>query len=152
LGFGRIVRVRGLVLLGIIAALAVPVAAAPADSVVLHARLTGAFIGTSSKGSGTATITITPAKVCWKFAYRGLVKPGDSGMRLRPPPKAGVHKRSVFPLTANTSMSPACVPTTKWGPSSADWAQKIAAEPLRFYVSIADSKYPKGAIGGPLKP
>jgi hypothetical protein len=126
LGFGIIGRVRGLVLFGVIAALTVPVAAGPAASVVLKARLTGAFIGTSSKGSGTATISITPAKVCWKFVYRGLIKPGDSGMRLRPPPKAGVHKRSVFPLTANTSMSPGCVPT-KWGPSSAEWAQKIAA-------------------------
>jgi hypothetical protein len=144
--------VRSLVLLGAIATLALPVAAAPADSAVSKARLTGAFIGTSSKGSGTATITITPAKVCWKFVYRGLIKPGDSGIRLRPPPMAGVHKRSVFPLTANTSMSPGCVPATKWGPSGAEWAQKIAADPSRFYISIADSKYPRGAIGGPLKP
>jgi hypothetical protein len=147
-----IIGVRSLALLGVIAALTVPVAAAPADSVVSKARLTGAFIGTSSRGLGTATITITPAKVCWKFVYRGLIKPGDSGIRLRPPPKAGVHKRSVFPLTANTSMSPGCVPTTKWGPSSAEWAEKVAANPSRFYVSIADSKYPRGAIGGALKP
>jgi hypothetical protein len=141
-----------LLLLGVTVALTFPVAAAPADRVVLKAHLSGPFIGTSSKATGTATITITPAKVCWKFSFSGLTKPGDSGMRLLPPPKAGVHKRSVFPLTANTSVKPGCVPTNKWDASSAGWAAKIAADPSRFYVSIADSSWPKGAIGGPLKP
>ena len=104
----------------------------------------------SPTGKGTATITITGSKVCWKFTYRGLDKPGDSGIHIAPPPAPGKHKTSVFPFTATTSMAPGCVAANHWGPSSAGWAQKIAANPSRFYVIIGTAKYPQGAIGGPL--
>ena len=136
----------------VVAALTFTVGATPADTVVLKARLTGKWLGTTSKGTGTATITFKGAKVCWKLSYQGLDTPGDSGIRLLPPPPdPSKHKRSVFPLTATTSTAPGCVPSNKWGPSSAGWAAKIAAEPTRFYVSIATKKYPQGAIAGPLK-
>jgi len=131
-------------------ALVFPVGAAPADAVVLKARLTAKYLGTSSRGSGTAKITITAARVCWQLSFRGLDKTGDSGIRVAPPPAAGTRKRSVFPLTTNTSTKPGCVPVSRWGPSSAGWAAKIAANPSAFYVSIATAKYRNGAIGGRL--
>jgi len=140
-----------LIVFAVLAALLAPSAAAPANAVVVKANLTGKYLRTTSKGSGTATITFTGGKVCWKFTYRGLDKPGDSGIHIAPPPAPGKHKTSVFPFTATTSMAPGCVAANHWGPSSAGWAQKIAANPSRFYVIIGTAKYPQGAIGGPLR-
>jgi hypothetical protein len=117
---------------------------------VLKATLTGKYLHTSSTGTGTATITFKPDQVCWKFSYRGLEKPDDSGVHITPPPAPGKHKRSVFPFTATTSRAASCVPADHWGPSSAGWAQKITADPARFYVIVATAKYPQGAIGGVL--
>jgi hypothetical protein len=126
-------------------------ATAAATSVVLKARLTGAYLRTTSAATGTATITIAPSKVCWKFSYRRLDKPNDSGIHIAPPPAAGKHKTSVFPFTATTSQAHQCVSPTKWGPNGPSWLAKIAANPGRFYVIIATTKYPQGAIGGVLK-
>lgn len=117
---------------------------------VLKATLTGKYLHTTSTGTGTATITIKPGQVCWRFTYRGLDTPGDSGVHIAPPPAPGKHKTSVFPFTATTSTTPGCVSADHWGPSSAAWAQKIAADPARFYVIVATTKYPQGAIGGVL--
>jgi hypothetical protein len=124
---------------------------ARAGAIVLKANLTGSYLHTTSTGTGTATITIKPGQVCWKFTYRGLDKPGDSGVHIAPPPAAGKHKTSVFPFTATTSTAPGCLPADHWGGgSSAAWAQKIAADPTRFYVIVGTVKYPQGAIGGVL--
>ncbi len=133
-----------------LAALLAPSAAAPATAVVLKAKLTGKYLRTTSTGSGTATITFKGSKVCWKFTYRGLDKPGDSGVHMAPPPPPGKHTRSVFPFTATTSMAPGCVAANHWGPSSAGWARKVAGDPGRFHVIIGTAKYPQGAIGGRL--
>jgi hypothetical protein len=141
---------------GVLIALVVAIAA-PADATnaagkaTLTATLSGKYLRTSATGSGTATLTITAAKVCCKFAYRGIDTPNDSGIHVAPPPAVGKHKRSVFPFTASTSTKPGCVAVNKWGPSSAGWATKIAAEPTRFHVIIATTKYPQGPIGGPLR-
>jgi CHRD domain-containing protein len=124
--------------------------ATPASPVALKATLTGGYLHTTSQGSGTATITLNATKVCWKFAYRGLDKPNDSGIHIAPPPAPGVHSPSVVPFTATTSLSPGCVPLARWGPRALAYAPKIVADPGRFYVIIATSKYPKGAIGGVL--
>jgi hypothetical protein len=123
---------------------------AGASAVVLKANLTGRYLHTTSTGTGTATITIKPNQVCWKFTYRGLDKPGDSGVHIAPPPAAGKHKTSVFPFTATTSTTPGCVAANHWT-HGADWAQKIAADPARFYVIVGTTKYPQGAIGGVLR-
>jgi CHRD domain len=133
----------------VLAALVAPSAAAPATVVVLKANLAGKYLGTTSTGSGTATITFTGSKVCWKFTYRGLDTRGLGHPR-RPSPAPGKHKTSAFPLTATTSMTPGCVAADHWGPSSAGWAKKVAADPARFYVIIGTVKYPQGAIGGTL--
>jgi hypothetical protein len=124
---------------------------ASSGTTVLRATLTGRYLHTTSPGSGTATITITASKVCWKFSYRGLDTPNDSGIHVAPPPRAGVHKTSVFPFTATTSQAHQCVSPTKWGPNGPSWLTKIAANPGRFYVIVATTKYPQGAIGGALR-
>ena len=125
--------------------------ATSSDDVVLKATLTGKYLHTTSTGHGTATITVKPTKVCWKFAYTGLDKGGDSGIHIVPPPAAGVHKTSVFPFTASTSTAPGCVSRTAWGANDAKYVDRIVADPSHFYVIVATKKYPQGAIGGVLR-
>jgi hypothetical protein len=120
---------------------------------VLKATLSGRYLHTTSTGAGTATITITPAQVCWTFAYHGLDTPNISGIHIAPPPAPGVHKTSVFPFTATTSKARECELPTKWGGPNGNgpkWLAKIEATPDRFYVIIGTTKYPQGAIGGAL--
>jgi hypothetical protein len=126
-------------------------AASSNTDVVLKATLTGRYLHTTSTGSGTATITVKPTKVCWKFTYKGLDQAGDSGIHIVPPPAPGTHKTSVFPFTASTSTTLACVSKTKWGASGPAEVDKIVANPSHFYVIIATKKYPQGAIGGVLR-
>jgi hypothetical protein len=116
------------VLLLAIASLALPSAAVPA-TIVLRATLTGKYLHTTSKGTGTATITFKGDTVCWKFSYRSLDKPNDSGIHVVPPPAAGQHKRGVIPLTATTSMSPGCVALSHWGPQAVAFGPKVIATP-----------------------
>jgi CHRD domain-containing protein len=125
--------------------------AAPTGNTLLRATLSAKYLHTTSTGSGTAIVTVTPTKVCWKFTYRGLDQAGDSGIHIVPPPAAGKHKHSVFPFTASTSTTPGCVSKTKWGPSGPGWVDKIVANPSHFYVIVATKKYPQGAIGGVLR-
>ena len=118
---------------------------------MLKATLTGRYLHTTSPGAGTATITITPSQVCWKFSYHGLDTPNVSGIHIAPPPAAGVHKTSVLPFTATTSQARQCEARTKWGANGPQWVAKIVAKPGRFYVIIGTTKYPQGAIGGVLE-
>lgn len=119
---------------------------------VLKATLTGSYLHTTSTGAGTATITITASRVCWKFSYHALDTPNVSGIHIAPPPAAGVHKTSVFPFTASTSEARQCEAPTRWGGANGPkWLAKIVANPGRFYVIIGTAKYPQGAIGGVLK-
>jgi CHRD domain len=124
--------------------------AASKTDVVLKATLTGKYLHTTSTGSGTATITVKPTKVCWKFTYKALDQGGDSGIHIVPPPAPGTHKTSVFPFTASTSTAPGCVSRTAWGANDAKYVDRIVANPSHFYVIIATKKYPQGAIGGVL--
>jgi hypothetical protein len=113
-------------------------------TIVLKATLTGRYLHTTSTGAGTATIMITPAHVCWKFAYHGLDTPGVSGIHIAPPPAAGVHKTSVFPFTGTTSEARGCELPTKWGGANGPkWLAKIEATPDRFYVIIGTTKNPQ---------
>jgi len=124
--------------------------AAP-GSTVLKATLAGKYLHTTSTGTGTATITVTPDKVCWKFSYSGIDTPNISGIHIAPPPAAGVHKTSVFPFTAATTQAHQCEAPTKWGARGPSWIAKIVANPSHFYVIVGTTKYPQGAIGGPLQ-
>jgi hypothetical protein len=142
-----------ILLLGAAASTSAAVAKRGDTTTVLKAALTGKYLHTTSTGAGTATITITPAQVCWKFAYHGLDTPNISGIHIAPPPAAGVHKTSVFPFTATTSEARGCELPTKWGGPNGNgpkWLAKIEANPGRFYVIIGTTKYPQGAIGGTL--
>ncbi len=125
-------------------------AAGPASSVVLKATLTGPYLHTTATGKGTATLTFTDTKACWKFTYSGIDTPNISGIHIVPPPPAGYHKTSVFPFTATTSSAPGCEALDRWGSSGPGWAKKIIANPDSFYVIIGTGRYPNGAIGGVL--
>jgi hypothetical protein len=125
-------------------------AAGSSSSVVLKATLTGPYLHTTAKGTGTATITISATKACWKFTYGGIDRPNISGIHVAPPPPAGYHKFSVLPFTATTSTAPGCEALTRWSPAGPAWAKKMVADPGRFYVIIGTGRYPNGAIGGQL--
>jgi hypothetical protein len=139
-----------LVLAGVAAAQLGAAAASPVSSVVLKATLTGRYLHTTAKGTGTATITFTATKACWRFDYSGIDAPNISGIHVAPPPPGGYHKLSVFPFTATTSKAPGCEKLDRWGKADAAWAPKIVANPSRFYVIIGTGRYPNGAIGGVL--
>jgi len=127
-------------------------AAGRASSVVLKATLTGRYLHTTAHGTGTATITFTATKACWKFSYSGIDTPNISGIHVAPPPPAGYHKLSVFPFTATTSKTPGCEALGRRGGAvGVAWAKKIVANPSRFYVIIGTGRYPNGAIGGVLR-
>jgi hypothetical protein len=148
----RGVRAATLALAASVAAIAAADAAGGTRStVVLKATLTGRYLHTTSTGHGSATITFTATKACWKFSYTGLDTPNISGIHIVPPPPAGYHKLSVFPFTASTSQKPACEKLDRWGSAGPSWAQKIVADPTHFYVIIGTGRYPNGAIGGVLK-
>ena len=123
---------------------------AASSSVVLKATLTGPYLHTTAKGTGTATITFSASKACWKFSYSGIDTPNISGIHVAPPPPAGYHKWSVFPFTATTSKAPGCEALNRWGSLAPGWAKKIVANPSRFYVIIGTNRYPNGVIGGVL--
>jgi hypothetical protein len=125
-------------------------AAGHASPVVLKATLTGPYLHTTARGTGTATITFTATTACWKFSYSGIDTPNISGIHVAPPPPGGYHKLSVFPFTATTSKAPGCEKLDRWGAQGAAWAPKIIANPSRFYVIIGTGRYPNGAIGGVL--
>src|SRR5205085_2383261 len=118
--------------------------------VVLKATLTGRYLHTKATGQGTATLTFTASKACWKFTYSGIDTPNISGIHQTPPPRAGYHKVSIFPYTATTSEKPGCEALNRWGASGPSWAAKIIANPSHFYVIIGTGRYPNGAIGGVL--
>lgn len=147
-------QVRGLCAASVVLAVAaVPIGAAAArhaSSVVLKAPLTGRYLHTTARGTGTATITFSATKACWKFTYSGIDTPNISGIHVTPPPPAGYHKLSIFPFTATTSKKPGCEALNRWGAAGPGWAKKIVANPSRFYVIIGTGRYPNGAIGGVL--
>ena len=148
-------RIRGLCAASVLLAVgaAAHVAAGSAghtSSVVLKATLSGRYLHTTARGTGTATITFTATKACWKFTYSGLDTPNISGIHPTPPPPGGYHKLSVFPFTATTSKTPGCEPLDRWGAQDAAWVPKIIANPSHFYVIIGTGRYPNGAIGGVL--
>ena len=89
-------------------------------------------------GTGTATITITGSKVCWRFTYRGIGKPLASHIHKAPRGKAGAV---VVPLGGAFKPS---------GCTTSAIAKAIAANPSAYYVNIHTAKFPAGAIRGQL--
>jgi len=132
-----------------IAALVASTAALPAQAntvLTFKATLTGAYVHGVAAGSGTATLTFAGNRVCWKFTYRGIGTPTDSGIHKAPAPPTGVHKTAIIPFVSDTSEKKQCV-TAKGGAVKA-----VLADPTSFYVSISTSgTYRFAAIGGPLR-
>jgi len=120
--------------------------ASHADVVTLKAKLTGTYVHAPATGSGTAVITVTGNRVCWKFMYKGIGTPTVSGIHHAPPPAAGRHKTAIIPFTANTTMHKGCT-AAKAGPVKA-----VLADPSAYWVGIGTvGKYANAAaIGGPL--
>jgi hypothetical protein len=148
-------RIAALALLVLVAAASAHAAVATGGdaTTVLKATLTGSYLHTTSAGAGTATITISPSHVCWKFSFHGISKPGVSGIHVAPPAPHGEHTPSVLPFTATTSEARGCELPTKWGGASGPrWIAKILANPGHFFVIVGDDEgYPAGAIGGVLR-
>jgi hypothetical protein len=136
-----------------VCAMAFVSAASPTGgTTTLKAMLTGGYLHTTSHGGGSATITISPTKVCWTFSFHGIGKPGVSGIHVAPPAPHGAHTRSVFPFTGTTSQAHQCETPTRWGSAGPAWLAKILADPGHFFVIVGDDNgYPAGAIGGVLQ-
>ena len=89
-------------------------------------------------GSGTATITITGSKVCWKFTFSGIGKPLAAHINKAPQGRAGpilVPLGGAFKTVGCTTSA---------------LANAIAAKPGAYYVNIHTAKFPAGAIRGQL--
>jgi hypothetical protein len=119
-------------------------AEASGPTTMLTAKLTGSYLHASPKGSGTARITLTADKVCWKFTYTGIDAPGDSGIHHVPPPSPGKHKTSNLPFVSPTTTKPGCAA------ANPTQVELVLAHPGDYYVIVASKTYPQGAIGGVL--
>ena len=129
----------------------VSIASPAGGTTTLKATLTSGYLHTTSRGGGSATITISPTRVCWKFSFHGITKPGVSGVHVAPPSPHGAHTRSVFPFTGSTSQALQCEAPTRWGNAGPAWLAKILANPGGFFVIVGDDAgYQAGAIGGVL--
>jgi CHRD domain-containing protein len=138
------VRLRLILLL---AAIAVAVPAVALASRSGSSKFEAYLLGKSeipkaaAKGKGTAKITITGNKVCWKFiSVGGIDKPVVSH----------IHKGGA------TTSGPVVVPlggafkTTGCVTSTAAVVKAIEKNPKGYYVNIHTAKYPNGAIRGQL--
>ena len=128
--------------LAVLVALVLPGAAAAAGS--FTAKLTASYVHASGSASGTATLTLSAGQVCWKFTLKGLVKAGASSVDKTPPAAAGKPKPAVIPLTKTP---------TKAGCAAASPTDVInlANRPAQYYLVVADSTHPNGAVGGVLQ-
>ncbi len=123
--------------LGLVPALAL---AGTAGTTKLAAKLSGKSEVPSgaAAGAGTATLTITGTKICWKLTFSGIGKPVASHIHKGAPGKAGPV---VVPLGAAFKAA---------GCTNSPLGKTIAANPGAFYVNIHTAKFPGGAIRGQL--
>ena len=138
-------RLRLIVLLAVIG-VAVPAVAlaSRAKQLEFEAYLSGKseVPKAAPKGKGTAKITITGNKVCWKFT-------GVSG--IDKPIVSHIHKG-----TAKSVNGPVVVPLGgKYAPRAASRrrprsSRRSRRTPKGYYVNIHTVKYPNGAIRGQL--
>lgn len=91
-------------------------------------------------GKGTATVTFTGTKVCWKFTFNGIDKTTAAHIHKGKPGTAGPV---VIPF-GGTFKSSGC---TK---ASASLIKAILKNPSAYYVNIHTVKFPGGAIRGKL--
>jgi hypothetical protein len=140
------VRLRLAVLAVLAAAIVVPVVALGAASSTT--KLSAAMVGSTEvpkgapHGHATAAITITGAKVCWKFTnVTGIDKTTAAHIHKG---KAGTAGPVVVPFGAAYKPS-GCIAST------AAVVKGILANPAGYYVNIHTVKYPGGAVRNQLK-
>ncbi|HST26007.1 MAG TPA: CHRD domain-containing protein [Gaiellaceae bacterium] len=138
-------RLRLILLLAVIA-VAVPAVAlaSHASSLTFGATLLGKseVPKGAPAGKGTATITITGTKVCWKFTgVKGITKVTASHIHIG---KAGTAGNVVVAFFAGSLKTTGCVKSTS------AVVKGIEKNPKGYYVNIHTVKYPAGAIRGQL--
>src|SRR5262249_36253444 len=127
---------------------AVPAVALAASKMTKPLKFEAYLLGSSEipkaspSAKATAKITITGAKVCWKFlAVKGISKPTAAHIHL------GTAKTAngpvVVPLGSNYKAT-GCITMT------AAVTKAIVKNPKVYYVNIHNAKYPNGAARGQL--
>ena len=92
-------------------------------------------------GKGTAAVTITGTKVCWRLTYSGIDKPTAAHIHKGRP---GVAGPVVVPFGA--AFKPiGCIAST------AAVVKGIETNPAGYYVNIHTAKFPGVAVRGQLK-
>ena len=141
-------RLRLILLLAAIA-VAVPAAAFAASHAAKPFTFKATLLGKSEvpkgapAGKGTAKITITGTKVCWKFTgIKGIDKVTASHIHIG---KAGTAGNVVVAFFAGPLKTTGCVAST------AAVVKGIEKNPKGYYVNIHTLKYPNGAIRGQLR-
>jgi len=94
----------------------------------------------SPGAGGSATVTLTGAKVCWKFHLTGVAGAAAAHIHAG---AAGAAGAVVIPL-GGTYKATGCTTTT------AALAKKIVAGPGKFYVNVHNKEYAAGAARGQL--
>jgi hypothetical protein len=138
------VRLRLIAFLAVVA-VGVPAVALASSSGTLkfEAYLSGKseLPAAAATGKGTAKITITGTKVCWKFTgVGGIDKPLVSHIHKG---TSTVSGPVVVPLGGKFAAS-GCIAST------AAIVKGIEKNPKGYYVNIHTAKYPNGAIRGQL--
>jgi len=128
---------------------AVPTVALAASSAAKPLKFEATLSGKSEvpkgapSGKGTAKITITGTKVCWKFTgVKGIDKVTASHIHIG---KAGTAGNVVVAFFAGPLKTTGCVA------SKAAVVKGIEKNPKGYYVNIHTLKYPGGAIRGQLR-
>ena len=128
------------------ASLAVPLAAANAESVTLVATLNGANepAGGDPKGSGTfqAKIDAESGDFCYTLTAIGIAKATMAHVHSG---AVGVNGPPVTSLDVTGAGSDECIAL------SPDILKPIIATPANYYVNVHNATYPGGAIRGQLQ-
>lgn len=137
-----------LISLSVLIAVAVPAVALAASQAAKPLKFEAHLLGKSEvpkgapSGKGTANITITGTKVCWKFTgVKGIDKVTASHIHVG---KAGTSGNVVVAFFAGPLKTTGCVA------APAKVVAGIAKNPKGYYVNIHTLKYPAGAIRGQL--
>jgi hypothetical protein len=130
-------------------AVAVPTVALAASHAAKPFKFDATLLGKSEvpkgspSGKGTAAITITGTKVCWKFTgVKGIDKVTASHIHIG---KAGTSGNVVVAFFAGSLKTRGCVAST------AAVVKGIEKNPKGYYVNIHTLKFPAGAIRGQLR-
>ena len=134
---------RRLIVLAALGMAALPALAGGGGAVVLKATLSGTaeWPKGAPNGSGTATIRVDGAKVCWTLKVSGTDKPLAAHIHKGGPSLAGPV---VIPLGKAYKASGCAT-------SAAAVTRALVKSPAGYYVNVHTKRYPAGAVRGQLK-